>query len=425
MKVSAQTPRRFLYNDTALYSLFEQLQQADSQVVSILHLGDSHVQAGFLPEATGSRLKEKFGDAGPGWVFPYNLGGTNGPDSYRWSSPLRWSADRVVDKSQAYWPGPGGMVISTSQSSPSLSFIARQGSFDCIKVFYDAGAGKAPVQMGSATIVQDAAMRPGERSHSGIALENGEQVTTTPEPVVTFPESGQQTAITPEHGTQPGALPGNGQQSIIKPDTSVSTFRLSWPQHTGGPFRFYGAILQSGQHGIHYHAIGINGAQFMHYNQHEATLPVQLGILRPQLLILSLGTNEAFGGITAAQLRQEMDRTMNAVRQYAPGAKVLFTTPPYGMKKKRQAPYRKNKRTYYRVTYLTNPQVAVLRAEILQYCRDNGYACWDFYEAMRTDKRFLRAWSNDRVHFNAYGYTLQGTLLFEAIAAAYDEWIKN
>lgn len=398
MKASAQTPRRFLYNDTTLYPLFEQLKQADSQVVSILHLGDSHVQAGFLPEATGSRLKEKFGDAGPGWVFPYNLGGTNGPDSYRWSSHHRWSADRIVDKGQSHWPGPGGIMISTTQSSPSLSFVVKQGSVDRIEVFYDAGAGKAPVRMNGAAIVQHEAMLPGEEMHSVTAQE---------------------------HSMQASALPENGQQAIITPDSSVSTFRLSWPQHTGGLFRFYGAVLQNGQHGVLYHAIGINGAQFMHYNQHEATLPVQLGMLRPQLVILSLGTNEAFGGITAAQLRQEMDRTMKAVKQYAPGAKVLFTTPPYGMKKKRQVPYRKNKRTYYRVTYLANPQVAVLRAEIQQYCRDNGYACWDFYEAMRADKRFLRAWSHDKVHFNAYGYTLQGTLLFEAINAAYDEWIKK
>lgn len=378
IKVTAQTPRKLLYNDTVLYPLFEQLQQTDSQVVSILHLGDSHVQAGFLPEATGNRLKERFGDAGAGWVFPYNLGGTNGPDGYRWSSPIRWSADRVADRNQAYWPGPGGLVITTSQSRPALSFAAKQGSFDHIKIFYDAGTGKTPVQMAHAAIVQED---------------------------TDFPE--------------------NGQQAIIRPYSGISAFQLQWPEHTAGTFRFYGAILQNGGHGVLYHAIGINGAQFMHYNQHAATLPAQLSILQPQLLILSLGTNEAFGGITAAQLRQEMDKTMKVVQECAPEAKVLFTTPPYGMMKKRRVPYKKNKRTYYRTAYLKNPQVAVLSAAILQYCKDNGYACWDFYAAMRTDKRFARAWSSDRVHFNAYGYTLQGTLLYEAITAAYDEWMKK
>ncbi|GEP94600.1 hypothetical protein CCY01nite_08600 [Chitinophaga cymbidii] len=382
MKSSAQTSR-FLFNDTALYPLFEQLRRADSQVVSIFHLGDSHVQAGFLPEAAAAGLKQKFGDAGPGWVLPYNLARTNGPDAYRWSSHIRWSSVRVVERYQVYWPGPGGMTIHTSQVSPSLSCTIKQGSTDNIQIFYDAGTGKAPVQ----------------------AVGDMEQLTVRIH----------------EDST---AFPENMQQATITADSSIYAFRLSWPQHKG-LFRFYGAVLQNGHQGVLYHAIGINGAQFMHYNQHAATLPVQLRILRPQLLILSLGTNEAFGGVTAAQLRQEMDKTMKAVREHAPGAKVLFTTPPYGMKKKRRVAYRKNKRTYYRVTYAANPQVAVLRAEILQYCRDNGYACWDFYDAMRADKRFLRGWSNDKLHFNAYGYTLQGTMLFETIAAAYDDWIKN
>lgn len=371
-----------LYNDSTLYPFFEQLRQADSQVVSILHLGDSHVQAGFLPEAAAKGFREKFGDAGAGWVFPYNLGGTNGPDSYRWSSPIRWSADRVVDRNQAYWPGPGGIVISTMQPRPALSFSAKQGSASRIKVFYDAGPGKAQLFMSDASITQEDAV---------------------------FPE--------------------NGQQATIVPDSSVSAFQLRWPEHTGGAFRFYGALLQHGGCGVLYHAIGINGAQWMHYNQQAATLPAQLQVTQPQLLIFSLGTNEAFGGVTAAQLRQEMEKTMQAVREYAPEAAVLFTTPPYGMMKKRQIPYRKKvgtkTRTYYRVSYAANPQVAVLRTEILAYCRNNGYACWDFYEAMRNDKRFTRAWSNDRVHFNAYGYTLQGKLLYDAVAAAYDEWIKN
>lgn len=414
MKSSAQASR-FLFNDTALYPLFEQLRQADSQVVSILHLGDSHVQAGFLPEAVAAGLKQKFGDAGPGWVFPYNLGRTNGPDGYRWSSNLRWSSVRVVERYQSYWPGPGGMTIHTSQVSPSLSCSIKQGSADNMQIFYDAGPGKALVQ----AVVDDVKLTVGVSGKYESLPERWQQFSVLRDSgyAVVAP---QQSAI----GQDSIPFPGNMQQATITADSSIYAFRLSWPQHKG-LFRFYGAVLQNGNQGVLYHAIGINGAQFMHYNQHAATLPVQLRILRPQLLILSLGTNEAFGGITAAQLRQEMDKTMKAVQEHAPGAKVLFTTPPYGMKKKRRVAYRKNKRTYYRVTYTANPQVAVLRGEILQYCRDNGYACWDFYDAMRADKRFLRGWSNDKLHFNAYGYTLQGTMLFETIAAAYDDWIKN
>lgn len=379
---AAFAQRKQLYNDTALYPVFEQLKAADSKT-GILQLGDSHVQAGFLPNAVAKKLKERFGDAGAGWVFPYNLAGTNGPDGYRWSSSIRWSADRVVDRGQTYWPGPGGIVLFTSQARPALSFSSKQGdNISRIKIFYDAGAAKAPVQMTNAAIAQED---------------------------TDFPE--------------------NAQLGIITPDSSVSAFQLRWPDHTGGVFRFYGALLENDENGILYSAIGINGAQLMHYNQHEATLPAQLSAVRPQLVIISLGTNEAFGGVSASDFKKELNTAVKAVQTYAPGARLLFTTPPYGMKKKRSVPYKrkvgKKIRTAYRVSFVTNTQVAVLKEVLVDYCRENGHACWDFYEVMKTDTRFARGWSNDRIHFNAYGYTLQGTLLSEAILSAYDAWMKK
>src|SRR5690606_19372189 len=75
-KVAAQGAKPAVPNviqqDTALYGFFALLEQADSTVVNVLHLGDSHIQAGFLPVTTGAALQKEFGNAGRGWVFPYN-----------------------------------------------------------------------------------------------------------------------------------------------------------------------------------------------------------------------------------------------------------------------------------------------------------------------------------------------------------------
>jgi lysophospholipase L1-like esterase len=145
-------------------------------------------------------------------------------------------------------------------------------------------------------------------------------------------------------------------------------------------------------------------------------------ILKPQLVIISLGTNEAFGGINASQLRQEMNKTVWAIKEAAPEAAILFTTPPSGMMKKRQVPYKKKGKTRYRLSYVRNPQVAVIRAEMIQFCKDNDIAWWDFHEAMKADKNFVRGWSQDHVHFNAFGYTRQGNLLYDAIIASWEKW---
>ncbi len=357
---AALAQRKFLYNDTALHRFYALLQQADTQVVSILHLGDSHVQAGFLPDAVAVRLKARFGDAGRGWVFPYNLAGTNGPGGYRWSSNARWDAERMVDKGNERMESPGGIVIRTTSPAPALSFTANPLiPVHTIECFYDG----PPVEVNGAVV-----------------------------------EAGNTTAI-------------------VTMDSTMYGFRLQWP----GSVAFYGAVLKNGEPGVLYHAIGVNGAQFSHYNKPGNAVQAQMEALRPQLVIISLGTNEAFGGVTPVQLRQDMTATVAAIRERAPQACILFTTPPSGMMKKRQVPYRKkgSRKVYYRTRYTRNEQAQVLRGAMVQYCRENGLAYWDLYQAMPQDKRFARAWSHDHVHFNAYGYTLQGTLLYEALEAGY------
>lgn len=355
---SAKAQQKFLYNDTCLYPFFEHLKS--NEAAKILHLGDSHVQAGFLPNAVANKLKQKFGDAGTGWVFPYNLAGTNGPDGYKWSSNTRWSADRIVDRNISNWPGPGGIVIT---GSGTLTYTGKDISE--AEVFFSEGT--AEVSDGEFT-----------------------------QEVTDF-----------------------GQQATIRFHNPQPTFSIKLPAPS---VQFYGAIIYSSNPGILYSSIGINGAQFMHYNQDAQTIPTQMEILKPQLVIISLGTNEAFGGITASQLRQEMNKTVWAIKEAAPEATILFTTPPSGMMKKRQVPYKKKGKTRYRISYARNPQVAVIRAEMIQFCKDNGIAYWDFHEVMKADKNFVRGWSQDHVHFNAFGYTRQGNLLYDAIIASWEKW---
>jgi len=353
---SANAQQKFLYNDTCLYPFFEYLK--NNETAKILHLGDSHVQAGFLPNAVAGGLKQKFGDAGAGWVFPYNLAGTNGPDGYKWSSNARWRADRIVDRNISDWPGPGGIAI---KGSGTLTYTGK----NIAEVEFYFSEGTAEANDGDLTQ---------EVTDFGLA----------------------------------------GTLRFYNPQ---STFSIKLPNG-----QFYGAVIYSGNPGILYSSIGINGAQFMHYNQNAQTIPLQMEILKPQLVIISLGTNEAFGGINASQLREEMNKTVWAIKENAPDATILFTTPPSGMMKKRQVPYKRKGKTRYRISYVRNPQVAVIRAEMIQFCKDNNIAYWDFHELMKTDKNFVRGWSQDHVHFNAFGYTRQGTLLYDAIIASWEKW---
>lgn len=354
-----------LLNDSSLRPFFEKVNEVDE--VSVLHLGDSHLQAGFFPGVVAERLQEQFGNAGRGFVFPYNVAGTNGPDDPRWTSSSRWQAARVVEKTSMY-TGPGGIVLYTQQPSPDLSLTMRGGNFDSAEVLYEGGSlGDAPVKQ----------------------------------------------------------LPSGLSLATLSFQDGSSNLNLRWSGVQGT--RFYGAVLHNGHKGLLYHTVGVNGATFSNYNNMDLSLQVQARWLHPDLVILSLGTNEAFGYISAAQFRAEIDNAVTTLRNSCPeGTVFLLTTPPSGMGKAVRTPYRKKVngkyKTYYRSRFHTNPHVNVLRNEILDYCKDNGLACWDFYGVMIGDDRFRSGWSNDHLHFNATGYRLQGTLLSEAIIKAYKKY---
>ncbi len=367
------TSAQKLLNDTGLYPVYEAMDTS-TNAVSVLHLGDSHVQGGFFPEAVRKALQDKFGYAGRGFVFPYKLAKTNGPHDYRWSSNVNWSGNRIVDRNISEWPGPGGVFLSKEKSMASITY-SSDSAIGALSFWFKG---------------QDM-----PEADNGLIHESGKD------------------------------LPA--RMGVFEPDSGVTSVTLRFPSI----WRFYGALDERGGKGIVYHAVGINGAQLMHYNQQYGTEDASIAYISsaflPQLVIVSLGTNEAFGNVSAEQLKVEMRKLVEEMVQGPTNPVFIFTTPPSGMMKKRQIAYRPkgSKRTKYRTKLTAVPQAAVLRQAIIEFCREDGHACWDLFGDMRGDSRFNRAWSHDHVHFNAYGYQLQGELLGKAILNGYNNWQQN
>ncbi|SCC50804.1 GDSL-like Lipase/Acylhydrolase [Chitinophaga costaii] len=379
------TPPNRIQQENGLSPFFDALQLKD-QVVSVLQLGDSHVQAGFFPAALASRLQGDFGNAGRGWVFPFNLANTNGPSDYKWSSARIWDTQRIVDRSLNEAPGPGGMELTTRQHTISLQFSGNDGN------------------------AMDNTVKKATLLYYG-----GDDATVT--------AGGAQVNI------QPVPLPGDALKltdATLTFDTPVNGFTANWLTQSNANFHFYGALLQNGHPGILYSAIGVNSAMYQHYNDNSSTLTALMTVLQPQLVIISLGTNEAYGGITASQMAANIDRTVTTLRELNPNVALLLTTPAASSIATRKAYRRRQGKRYvtsYKVSYRPNTNVLVMRNAILQYAREHQLAAWDFYEQNRgMSKAFSGAWSTDHIHFNAHGYTLQGNLLYDAIHTAYQHY---
>ncbi|MDX5347767.1 MAG: hypothetical protein LPK19_11025, partial [Hymenobacteraceae bacterium] len=82
-----EVKQNVLLNDSAglqdfYYKLLD-LQETGSEVVSVVHIGDSHIQADLFSGRVRQELHKYYGNAGRGLIFPYKVARTNEPWSYK------------------------------------------------------------------------------------------------------------------------------------------------------------------------------------------------------------------------------------------------------------------------------------------------------------------------------------------------------
>lgn len=369
-------------NDSTMLAFFEALYtlKAEStdttEVLSVVHIGDSHIQAGYLTGRVMRNFQHEFGNAGRGLVVPLKLARTNEPNDYFITSTNQWKGGRLIQKNRTLPVGVGGIGVETQ--SKAVNFTLRLGEkngsgyeFNQITVFSDE---KAPVL------------------DSDVAIDSVSSVTTD----YSFAYK-------------------------LRLDTLTDSIRLKGSCNTtsSNPL-YYGFSLENGSSGVLYHSIGINGAHYADYVNSYAFKQTQ--VLAPKLIIISLGTNEAFGrNLKETVLKYQIDETIAKIKQENPNSLLLITTPPECYVKKRV-----NKK----VIYEPNAKVAKVRDVLIDYAKEKGIAYWDLYE-VTGGKGSCKNWyssklmSRDHIHFTQDGYQLQGDLLYNALISGYNEYVAN
>lgn len=169
---------------------------------------------------------------------------------------------------------------------------------------------------------------------------------------------------------------------------------------------------ETGRPGIVYHAIGKNGATY-HTFLDESWLQ-QIDSLHPDLVIISLGTNDAYGRrFDSKSMQANMDSLCTSIQKRNPTAKILLTTPPGCY--------------WHRIPLRHMKDVAAAQR---QYAAEHGIAVFDLHTTVGGEIFALRNWRSqhmmrrDLIHFSHSGYQLMGALLAQAILAA-DETYKK
>lgn len=187
--------------------------------------------------------------------------------------------------------------------------------------------------------------------------------------------------------------------------------------HSLGSVDIYGFELVSDIVGVLYHAIGNNGATFDNYNNIN-DFGKSVSALNPSLIIVSLGTNEAFGRFDRESMYRSVSTFVDDIRRYNPSSTILLVTPAECQR--RSSYRRKGSRRRRYGAYKVNENIALARNVILDYGRRNNIPVYDWYD-IAGGAGSSAGWiadgllSKDRVHYTRKGYEVQGELLYDAL----------
>jgi lysophospholipase L1-like esterase len=175
----------------------------------------------------------------------------------------------------------------------------------------------------------------------------------------------------------------------------------------------FGISVENGFNGIVYHAIGVNGAKFVHYVKAKYFVQ-QTSKLTPALFVIALGTNESMDNpYLDKDFETRVENLVTSLRERNPLSKFLFVTPQQNVQKE-----------------TINPGVKTIRDKILKFAVENGYAIWDVYAftggsaspALWKEKNLL---GRDGVHLTRDGYEYQANLLYHALMKGYQGYVSN
>jgi lysophospholipase L1-like esterase len=364
------------------FSELDQLSRGVDTVVSIVHIGDSHIQAGYFSGRIMRLMHQQYGNAGRGWVSPLKITKTNEPADYFISTVVKeWTVGRCIQSIPKTPIGLGGIGIRTVSPFVNFDLLITPGN----------GAGYAFNRI---------VLYRGERSMPMLpsgSFRDSVKVFRSHTPLV------------------PGVVTDTFYIDSLANSLHLQTTRrkegtdLLLPAASFDNL-YYGFNLTNGASGILYHSIGVNGAMFVNYT--DDSYVKKLALLNPSLLIISLGTNETFGRrFSAAELSGQIAAFVSLVKKYMPKVAILLTTPPECFKRV----WVNKKRTYIR-----NENTERAAKAIAAVAGEEGVACWDMFAATG-GKGSSKNWFNgkwmgrDRIHFNKNGYTEQGTLLFKTL----------
>lgn len=372
-----------IQNDsTALIAVYEklyQLEKTKSGRVNVAHIGDSHIQADILSGSIRQKMQLKFGNAGRGLIFPYRVAKSNEPSSYKTVTNVVWDAKRNVFYDKPLPIGVSGFTVETKDSLAEINLMVKDQPglgymFTKFSLFHEKSISNFDISICDDLNCERAVFKATDASSNSFVSQ------------IKFDKPIRQLFI---------------RNKVVDTSLQKST-------------RIYGMLLENDSAGVLYNMIGVNGAEYKHYNMSKYFLQ-QFSYLNSDLVIVSMGTNEGFyGGFDKELFYRNIDTLVSNLRSVNPNACVLLTTPGDSFKKSRKG-------------RVKNPDMKLAKETVIKYALDHNLAYWDLYEVMGGFGSMAKWYTaklsaKDRVHFSGRGYQIQGDLFYQAFLQGYEKY---
>ncbi|PHM73253.1 SGNH/GDSL hydrolase family protein [Xenorhabdus kozodoii] len=341
------------FGDPNFALLADKLRHSDTRQLHFVQLGDSHTAADFFTGKLRSLLQDRYGDAGPGFVPPMSIPGQrNALVQFTEDKTGWWLSSSRKEKRADY---PLGGFIATPESSRS-------------------------------TIQLDAPSAHGKYWLS--ALYQSHQATQIKTPIAAI------------------NLPATQSEWHFSPKQSVSFPIHLYPQDT--QLKIGGWLIKRQSPGVMLSALGINGATINMLDKWQPQWLDTLVQIKPDMVILAYGTNEAFNdSLDLATYQQDLTAKIQDIRKAIPQAVILLVGPNDSLKNKTAAS-------------CGEQQPALLNAVIqLQQAvaKKQRTLFWDWREYMG-GACSVRGWKQqdlarpDYIHLSAAGYERSAEALY-------------
>lgn len=328
----------------------------------IVVLGDSHTAADVFTGTLRTRLQERFGNAGIGWLPPMNIRGQRSDLIIQQST--HWRLTSSFRDHSTHYP-LSGYIARPDAANASIRFTSRSG---------DASLQQARFLM--------------RKSGSG--------------QLILRDASGQ--SLTLQSGMPEGQW-GYAAAQVQLPFTLTASSGVA--TELGGVW-----LEKVKASGVTVSPIGQNGAQQTLWNRWSEQWLQDLSLSRADMIIIAYGSNEAFNNtLDLNQVRDSLSQGIRRLRSALPHSVILVLGAPDVMSGQAEAPCSQRQ----------PPLLQKIRQTQQEVARQEHSLYWDWSEAMGGDCAIAQ-WAEeglarrDLVHLTKPGYIRIANSLYQDLA---------